>query len=38
MTHRKDKDDTKTGAGPHLRDEHGGNLLTVYVVSGVKEA
>jgi hypothetical protein len=31
-------DDTKTGALPMFRDQHGGNLLTGHVVSGVEGA
>jgi hypothetical protein len=29
---------SKIGAFPWFRDQHGGNLLTGYVVSGVQEA
>ena len=39
MTHRKrDEDDTKTGTGSVSQEEHRGNLLTDYAVSGVQEA
>ena len=31
-------DDIKTGVPPVLREQHGGNLLTGHVMSGVQEA
>jgi len=31
-------DDIKTGERHFLREEHGGNLVTVHVMSGVEEA
>ena len=36
--HRNTADDLKTGVTPMRRDEHGGDLLTGHVMSGVEEA
>ena len=38
MTHRNSMEGTKTGVALRLREQRGGNLLTVRVVSGVQEA
>jgi len=38
MTHQKNNEDTTTGIGVVSQEEHRGNLLTNYAVSGVQEA